>query len=57
MPLFLFHGMYVSTDVHEEIKDIKVQFPQIEIIFAKELGADDTIANLACSRIKETMGT
>lgn len=57
MPLFLFLGTYVSTEIHEKIKDIKAQFPQIEIIFAKELGADDIIANLACSRIKETIGT
>lgn len=56
MPLFLFRGMHVSIDIHEEIKDIKAQFPQIEIIFTQELGADDAIANLACSRIKEAMG-
>ncbi|EHQ91073.1 sirohydrochlorin chelatase [Desulfosporosinus youngiae] len=56
MPLFLFRGMYVSTGIYEEIKDIKEQFPQIEIIVAKELGADDIIANLAYSRIKETIG-
>ena len=57
MPLFLFLGTYVSTEINEKIKDIKEQFPQIKIIFAKELGADDIIANLACSRIKETIGT
>lgn len=57
MPLFLFRGMYVSTGIYEEIKDIKGQFPQVEIIVAKELGADDIIANLAYSRIKEAIGT
>lgn len=57
MPLFLFLGTYVSTKIHEIIKNIKAEFPQVEIIFAKELGADDIIANLACSRIKETIGT
>lgn len=57
MPLFLFLGTYVSKEIHERIKDIKAQFPQIEIMFAKELGADDIIANLACSRIKECIGT
>jgi sirohydrochlorin ferrochelatase len=57
MPLFLFRGMYLSTGIYEEIKDIRGQFPQIEIIVAKELGADDIIANLAYSRIKETIGT
>lgn len=57
MPLFLFRGMYVSTEIYKEIEDIKTQFPQIEIIVAKELGTDDTIANLACSRIKEIIET
>lgn len=57
MPLFLFEGMYVGTNIPEEIKNIKVGFPHIEIIFAKELGVDDAIANLAYLRIKETMGT
>lgn len=56
MPLFLFPGMYVSTGIYEEIKNIKEQFPQIEIVVAKELGADDIIANLACTRIKDTIG-
>ncbi|HBV85373.1 MAG TPA: cobalamin biosynthesis protein CbiX [Desulfosporosinus sp.] len=57
MPLFLFLGTYVSKEIHERIKKIRTQFPQIDIVFAKELGADDIIANLACSRIKETIGT
>ena len=55
MPLFFFRGIYVSTEINKEIEDIKAQFPQIKIIVAKELGADDTIANLAYSRIKETI--
>jgi len=57
MPLFLFRGIYVSAEINKEIRDIKAQFPQIEIIVAKELGADDTIANLAYSCIKETIET
>lgn len=56
MPLCLFRGMYVSTGIYEEIKDVKEQFPQIEIIVAKELGSDDAIANLAYSRLKEALG-
>lgn len=56
MPLFLFRGLYVSTGIYEEIKDVKEQFSEIEIIIAKELGADDIIANLAYSRIKEAIG-
>lgn len=56
MPLFLFRGVHVAVDIHEELREIKEQNPNVEIIFTKELGADDGIANLACLRIKEAMG-
>ena len=55
MPLFLFRGVHVSVDIHEELSEIREQHPNVEIVFTKELGADDGIANLACVRIKEAM--
>ncbi|ODA41398.1 CbiX/SirB N-terminal domain-containing protein [Desulfosporosinus sp. BG] len=56
MPLFLFRGVHVSVDIHEELREIREQNPNVEIVFTEELGADDGIANLACLRIKEAMG-
>ncbi|EGW36910.1 CbiX/SirB N-terminal domain-containing protein [Desulfosporosinus sp. OT] len=56
MPLFLFRGVHVSVDIHEELREIREQNPKVEIVFTEELGADDGIANLACLRIKEAMG-
>lgn len=56
MPLFLFRGVHVSVDIHEELREIREQHPNVEIIFTKELGADDGIADLAWVRIKEAMG-
>ena len=55
MPLFLFRGIHVTVDIHEELRDIRAQHPNVEIIFTKELGADDGIANLASLRIKEAV--
>ncbi|MDR3600832.1 MAG: CbiX/SirB N-terminal domain-containing protein [Desulfosporosinus sp.] len=55
MPLFLFRGVHVSVDIHEELREIREQHPNVEIIYTKELGADDGIANLAWIRIKEAM--
>ena len=52
MPLFLFRGIHVTVDIHEELREIREQHPNVEIIFTKELGADDGIANLAAQRIK-----
>jgi sirohydrochlorin ferrochelatase len=55
MPLFLFRGVHVTVDIHEEIRGIQDQYPDVEIRFARELGADDTIAELATLRIKEAL--
>ena len=55
MPLFLFRGIHVTVDIHEELREIREQHPKVEIIFTKELGADDGIANLASLRIKEAV--
>ena len=56
MPLFLFRGVHVTVDIHEELREIRKQHPNVEIIFTKELGADDGIAGLASLRIKEALG-
>lgn len=56
MPLFLFSGMHVTVDIHEEVAAVREEFPEVEIIFSEALGADDTIASLASVRIKEAMG-
>ena len=56
MPLFLFRGMHVTVDIHEEVRAIKEKHPEVEISFTQELGADDTIATLASLRIKEALG-
>ncbi len=55
MPLFLFRGVHVSVDIHEELREIREKYPLVEIIFTPELGADDGIANLAGLRIKEVL--
>ena len=56
MPLFLFRGVHVSVDIYEELREIREQHPNVEIVYTQELGADDGIANLALVRIKEAMG-
>lgn len=55
MPLFLFRGIHVTVDIHNEVREIQEQHPDVEIVFTAELGADDAIASLACSRIKEAI--
>lgn len=55
MPLFLFRGIHVTVDIHEEVREIREKHPEVEIVFTKELGADDAIAQLAGMRIKEAL--
>ncbi|MDQ7093451.1 CbiX/SirB N-terminal domain-containing protein [Desulfosporosinus sp. PR] len=55
MPLFLFRGIHVTVDIHEELRELREQHPNVEVIYTKELGADDSIASLACDRIKEAV--
>jgi sirohydrochlorin ferrochelatase len=55
MPLFLFRGIHVSVDIDEELNTIRAGYPQVQIIITPELGADDAIAELAGSRIKEAL--
>lgn len=56
MPLFLFRGVHVTVDIYEEIREVQEKYPDVDIQFAQELGADDVIANLASVRIKEALG-
>lgn len=56
MPLFLFPGIHVTVDIHEEVREIQEKHPEVVIRFTQELGADDTIASLASLRIKEALG-
>ena len=55
MPLFLFRGVHVSVDIHEELNELREKHPDVEIVYTRELGADDGIANLACDRIREVI--
>ncbi|MEL1134592.1 CbiX/SirB N-terminal domain-containing protein [Desulfitobacterium sp. THU1] len=56
MPLFLFRGVHVTVDVHQEVREIMEKHPEVEIVFTNELGADDVIAQLASLRIREALG-
>ncbi|HWQ88395.1 MAG TPA: CbiX/SirB N-terminal domain-containing protein [Desulfitobacteriaceae bacterium] len=55
MPLFLFRGIHVSEDIDKELSAIRAKYPRVQIIITPELGADDAIAQLAGSRIKEAL--
>jgi precorrin-8X/cobalt-precorrin-8 methylmutase len=57
MPLLLFSGSHVIKDIPNEIEDEKRKYPEVEFYYAKSLGADERIAQIAADRIDEAIKT
>jgi precorrin-8X/cobalt-precorrin-8 methylmutase len=55
MPLLLFSGSHVIKDIPNEIEDEKRKYPEVEFYYAKSLGADERIAQIASDRIDEAI--
>ncbi len=55
MPFFLFKGIHVAEDVPKEIAAIKAEFPGIEIVFSRHLGADPKLAQIVLERVREVI--
>ncbi len=56
MPLLLFSGSHVIKDIPNEIEEEKRKYPEVEFYYAKSLGADERIAQIASDRIDEATG-
>ncbi|ODS34664.1 MAG: precorrin-8X methylmutase [Candidatus Scalindua rubra] len=55
MPLLLFSGSHVIKDIPNEIEDENRKYPEVEFYYAKSLGADERIAQIAADRIDEAI--
>ncbi|MHC4268930.1 MAG: sirohydrochlorin chelatase [Planctomycetota bacterium] len=55
MPLLLFSGNHVLKDIPEEIEQERIKFPEVEFCYAKNIGADERIAQIANDRIEEAV--
>ncbi len=55
MPLLLFSGNHVLKDIPEEIDNERKKFPDIEFCYAKNIGADERIAQITGERIEEAI--
>ena len=55
MPLLLFSGNHVLKDIPEEIEQERKKFPEVEFCYAKNIGADERIAQIALDRIEEAI--
>ena len=50
-----FKGNHVFKDIPEMLEDEKTKYPQVEFIYANNIGADERIALIAADRIHEVL--
>ncbi|OGL51048.1 MAG: hypothetical protein A3C43_00310, partial [Candidatus Schekmanbacteria bacterium RIFCSPHIGHO2_02_FULL_38_11] len=50
VPLLLFKGNHVYKDIPEMLENEKVKYPNVEFIYANNIGADERIALIAADR-------
>src|SRR3990172_9554587 len=55
VPLLLFKGNHVFKDIPEMLENEKTKYPQIEFVYANNIGADERIALIAADRIHEVL--
>lgn len=54
VPLFIFDGVHVTTDIPDELKRVGTLFPNISIAMAKHIGDDDKLAEIVLERALNT---
>jgi sirohydrochlorin ferrochelatase len=55
LPYFLSAGRHVATDIPEQIKQVKNQYPNVQIGIATYLGASEMIAELVMKQALEKL--
>ncbi|OHB99410.1 MAG: hypothetical protein A3G70_00830, partial [Planctomycetes bacterium RIFCSPLOWO2_12_FULL_39_13] len=55
VPLLLFKGNHVYKDIPEMLENEKAKYPQVEFVYANNIGADERIALIAADRIHEVL--
>ena len=55
MPLLLFSGNHVMKDIPEEIEKEQKKFPEVEFCYAKNIGADERIAQITREKIEDAV--
>mgnify|MGYP001383006325 CR=1 FL=1 len=55
MPLLLFSGNHVLKDIPEEIEKEQKKYPEVEFCYAKNIGADERIAQITGEKIEDAI--
>ncbi len=53
IPLFLYNGIHMQEDIPAVIAEMTAKYPGLEVVLAKNLGADNRIVDVLMDRIKE----
>lgn len=53
VPFFLYNGIHMQEDIPAVIRGEKAKFPDVDIVLANHLGADDRLVDIVLDRIKE----
>lgn len=56
VPVFLSSGLHVKEDIPEQLNEAKRMFPDVEILYAENLGPDRRLAEIVAERIREVDG-
>jgi cobalamin biosynthesis Co2+ chelatase CbiK len=55
MPLFLFEGVHITSDIPAEIEKIRIRYPQLQVVQSGFIGPDPLLADICIERIKEAL--
>lgn len=51
VPMFIFDGVHVTTDIPGELDGIKSKYPDVELVMSRHIGDDDKLADIIIDRI------
>ncbi len=55
MPLFLFEGVHITSDIPAEIDKMLQKYPGVQVVQASFIGPDPLLAEICAQRIKEAL--
>lgn len=55
IPLLLFTGQHVASDIPEELERVKKTHAKIRFVYANNIGPDPRVAEIAADRIEEAL--
>ena len=55
MPLFLFEGVHITSDIPAEIEKIRSKYPQLQVVQAGFIGPDPLLADICIQRISDAI--